>query len=64
VCVAADIGVFRYALGMAKEHDAVVVRFGRFPHRNAARGRTTTPEEAAWLAGPIPGWAKSQGASS
>jgi len=25
------------------------VRFGRFPHRNAALGRDTTPEEQAWL---------------
>ena len=27
----------------------IVARFGRFPHRNAALGRTSTPEEVAFL---------------
>jgi uncharacterized protein (DUF924 family) len=27
----------------------VIVRFGRFPHRNAALGRDTTPEEQTYL---------------
>lgn len=31
-------------------HRDVIARFGRFPHRNAALGRTTTPEEAQFLA--------------
>ncbi len=63
-CVpAADIGTLRYALGMANDHADVVTKFGHFPHRNAANGRVTTPEEEAWLAGPIPGWAKSQTAA-
>ena len=30
-------------------HRDIVVRFGRFPHRNAALGRETTPEEQAYL---------------
>ncbi len=52
----------QYAVKIAREHADVVARFGRFPHRNKARGRTTTPEEAAWLASPeCFGWAKSQG---
>jgi len=34
----------------AEHHHGVVARFGRFPHRNAALGRTTTAEEAAFLA--------------
>ena len=34
----------------AWRHRAVIARFGRFPHRNAALGRASTPEEAAWLA--------------
>lgn len=34
----------------ARAHRAVIARFGRFPTRNAALGRDTTPEEAAWLA--------------
>lgn len=33
--------------GYAQKHFDVVDRFGRFPHRNAALGRTTRPEEAA-----------------
>ena len=33
----------------AEHHHAVVARFGRFPHRNAALGRETTPEEGAFL---------------
>ncbi|MGD2083679.1 MAG: DUF924 family protein [Chromatiales bacterium] len=36
----------------ARHHRDIVARFGRFPHRNAALGRATTPEEAAWLARP------------
>jgi uncharacterized protein (DUF924 family) len=31
-------------------HRDIIARFGRFPHRNAALGRKTTPEEAAFLA--------------
>jgi len=33
----------------AKDHLAIVARFGRFPHRNAILGRETTPEEQAFL---------------
>jgi uncharacterized protein (DUF924 family) len=39
-------------LDYALRHRAVVARFGRFPHRNTALGRVTTPEEEAFLAGP------------
>ncbi|HST46001.1 MAG TPA: DUF924 family protein [Luteimonas sp.] len=35
----------RYAV----EHAEVIQRFGRFPHRNAALGRSSTDEEQAWL---------------
>jgi uncharacterized protein (DUF924 family) len=35
-----------HALG----HREIVRRFGRFPHRNALLGRTSTPEERAYLA--------------
>lgn len=43
-------------------HTRVIDRFGRYPHRNAAKGRINTPEEEAWLADVdnLPGWAKSQ----
>lgn len=37
-------------LKFARHHRDIVRRFGRFPHRNAILGRTSTPEEAAWLA--------------
>ncbi len=33
----------------ARTHQAIIRRFGRFPHRNAALERTDTAEEAAWL---------------
>ncbi|MEF9978859.1 MAG: DUF924 family protein [Thermomonas sp.] len=36
-------------LGYANAHRDVIVRFGRFPHRNRALGRVNTPEEQAWL---------------
>lgn len=36
----------------ARRHLEIVERFGRFPHRNAALGRASTPEEIEFLAGP------------
>jgi uncharacterized protein (DUF924 family) len=36
-------------LKWAELHRDIIVRFGRFPHRNAALGRTTTPVEQAFL---------------
>ena len=33
-------------------HKAIIDRFGRYPHRNAALGRLSTPEELAFLAQP------------
>lgn len=36
-------------LAYANAHRDVIARFGRFPHRNAALGRSTTPDEQAWL---------------
>jgi len=36
----------------ARRHWEIVRRFGRFPHRNAALGRASTPEEIEFLAGP------------
>jgi uncharacterized protein (DUF924 family) len=37
------------ALAYAIEHRDIVARFGRFPHRNRALGRATTPQEAEFL---------------
>ncbi len=39
-------GFLPYALS----HRETIARFGRFPGRNAALGRPSTPAEAAWLA--------------
>lgn len=44
------------AIDYAWRHRAVIRRFGRFPHRNAALGRENTPEEAAYLAQPGAGF--------
>jgi uncharacterized protein (DUF924 family) len=33
----------------AQEHRSIIERFGRFPQRNAALGRTNTPEEKGFL---------------
>ena len=47
---------------MEEEHKSVVDRFGRYPHRNLAKGRESTAQEEAWLADVenLPGWALSQ----
>lgn len=39
-----------YSVDWARKHLDVIVRFGRFPHRNATLGRTSTPEELSYLA--------------
>jgi uncharacterized protein (DUF924 family) len=38
-------------LKWAEVHADIIRRFGRFPHRNSVLGRTTTPEEQAFLDG-------------
>ncbi len=38
-------------LHYAREHRDVIARFGRFPHRNAVLGRTSTEEEIRYLDG-------------
>jgi uncharacterized protein (DUF924 family) len=40
------------ALDYAKRHQAIVDRFGRFPHRNAILGRRSTAEEIEFLKQP------------
>ena len=37
------------SLKWAELHREIIVKFSRFPHRNAALGRTTTPQEQAFL---------------
>jgi uncharacterized protein (DUF924 family) len=46
---------FEETRGLAEwsdRHRVIIRRFGRFPHRNAALGRTSTPEEIAFLREP------------
>lgn len=40
----------------AVRHLQVIEKFGRFPHRNGALGRASTPEEEAYLAEPGAGF--------
>ena len=40
------------ALEFAKKHHDMIARYGRFPHRNAALSRRSTPEEAGFLSTP------------
>lgn len=40
----------------AERHRAIVARFGRFPHRNAALGRASSHEELEFLAQPGSGF--------
>ncbi|EON12927.1 MULTISPECIES: DUF924 family protein [Pandoraea] len=39
-------------LDYARKHAVIIERFGRYPHRNAALGRASTPEEIAFLKAP------------
>ena len=56
-CVKADkkkrtrINILRH-LVHALAHKDIIDRFGRFPHRNAILGRTSTAEELELLKGP------------
>jgi uncharacterized protein (DUF924 family) len=43
-------------LKFARDHAAVIERFGRFPGRNAALGRDSSAEEADYLSQPGAGW--------
>ncbi|MBS0556932.1 MAG: DUF924 domain-containing protein [Proteobacteria bacterium] len=53
---AAAVGLFRERapgnLDFELRHKAIIDRFGRYPHRNAALGRASTPEEIAFLSQP------------
>ena len=39
-------------LDFERRHKAIIDRFGRYPHRNAVLGRSSTPEELAFLSEP------------
>ncbi|MDR3067271.1 MULTISPECIES: DUF924 family protein [Comamonas] len=56
---ATDAGLRDYLAGSldyARRHQAVIARFGRFPHRNHILGRTSTAEETEYLAQPGSGF--------
>ena len=40
------------SLRFEQRHQAIIERFGRYPHRNAILGRASTPEELAFLNAP------------
>ena len=40
------------SLRFEQRHQAIIARFGRYPHRNALLGRASTPEELAFLREP------------
>jgi uncharacterized protein (DUF924 family) len=50
VLLAAGLGDDEFTK-FADDHAKIIRHFGRFPHRNAMLGRTTTPEEQAFLDG-------------
>jgi uncharacterized protein (DUF924 family) len=43
-------------LDYTRRHREVIARFGRFPHRNAALGRVSSPAELAYLSEPGAGF--------
>jgi uncharacterized protein (DUF924 family) len=52
VCLHEQLGN-EYWTRYARAHRDLVARFGRFPHRNAALGRESTPEELAAMSAPM-----------
>jgi uncharacterized protein (DUF924 family) len=44
------------SIDFAERHRAVIMRFGRFPHRNKALGRSSTPAEEDYLSQPGAGF--------
>jgi uncharacterized protein (DUF924 family) len=48
----AERSVFDGYVNYAERHREIIRRFGRFPHRNVILGRTSTPEEIAFLQTP------------
>jgi uncharacterized protein (DUF924 family) len=43
-------------LRFEQRHQAIIERFGRYPHRNAILGRESTPEELVFLGEPGSGF--------
>ncbi|MBD9482879.1 DUF924 domain-containing protein [Pseudomonas sp. PDM14] len=53
---ASEQPLFAGFIDYAVRHQQVIERFGRFPHRNAILGRTSTPAELRYLAEPGSGF--------
>jgi uncharacterized protein (DUF924 family) len=51
LCVELTSRLSEDSLRYARMHRDIISRFGRFPHRNAVLGRSTTAEEQAFLDG-------------
>ena len=51
-----DAGAFDGFAKYAVEHQVIIEEFGRFPHRNAALGRVSTPAELEYLSKPGAGF--------
>lgn len=49
--VAERLSIEREAVKHAEQHRSLIREFGRFPHRNGALGRASTPAEVAFLQG-------------
>jgi uncharacterized protein (DUF924 family) len=49
-------GLSAESMDYVHRHREVILRFGRFPHRNVVLGRQNTPEEEAYLAQPGAGF--------
>ncbi len=45
--------VLKVELASSRRHREIIARFGRFPHRNASLGRSSTAEELAFLEQPF-----------
>jgi uncharacterized protein (DUF924 family) len=43
-------------LRFEQRHQAIIERFGRYPHRNAILGRSSSPEDLAFLSEPGSGF--------
>lgn len=54
---------FTWVRSFEDDHLAIIQQFGRYPHRNKAKGRMSTEAERQWLTAvdKLPAWAKSQG---
>jgi uncharacterized protein (DUF924 family) len=51
-CVQLFTSEAKESLSFAERHRDIIRRFGRFPHRNALLGRSSTPEELEFLKQP------------